>query len=331
MKRHQAGLLQTIAATDVREGDERVHFRVGERQQEFHKEFPLILTIETSSYCNLKCVACPQKDLTRERSFMEPELFRKIVDEAARYDVRTWLHYMGEPLMHPRIFELLDHARNAGLRHVGMSTNARILTEDKIERILDAGLTRFELSLDSLDPSRLGNLRPGGDPQEIIEHVHDFFRIKYARGQRLPITSISFRDLQENADEAEAFGEYWKDILQEPDFVLALSFESWGGYASRAHAMFEVPAERRPCLKLWDAAIVLSDGSLVACNAMYDGQVVMGDVNTHSIREIYDGPRYREMRQRHLEGRASEIERCRDCKDWYREYDPRQYQNLTDD
>ncbi len=331
MKRQQSRLLETIQASEVCESDERVRYRVGDRQQEFHKDFPLILTIETSSYCNLKCVACPQKDLTRERSFMDPELFRKIVDEAARYDVRTWLHYMGEPLLHPQIFELLDYAKHSGLRHFGMSSNARILSEDRIERILDAGLTRFELSLDSLEPSLLGSLRPGGDPEEIIEHVHDFFRIKSARGQRHPITSISIRDLQENSAEAEAFADHWKDILQEPDFVLSLSFESWGGYASRDHAMFEVPDERRPCLKLWDTAIILSDGSLVGCNSMYDAQKVMGDVNTASIREIYDGPAYREMRERHIEGRACEIDLCRDCKDWYREYDPKQYKNLTAD
>ena len=53
--------------------------------------------------------------MTRPHTFMEPELFKKVVDEVSSYDVRTWLHFMGEPLMHPHIFELIAYASSKKL------------------------------------------------------------------------------------------------------------------------------------------------------------------------------------------------------------------------
>ncbi len=95
-------LLRELDAQEIRETEDRIHFKIGKRQKEICKEFPLIFHVEVSSHCNLSCLGCPQKDLTPLRQFMEPELFRKIVDEISDYGSRAWLHYMGEPLSIPK-------------------------------------------------------------------------------------------------------------------------------------------------------------------------------------------------------------------------------------
>ncbi|RMD95353.1 MAG: radical SAM protein [Calditrichaeota bacterium] len=321
-------LLSVLKAEDIQETNEHVYFKVGQRQKRVYKEFPEVIQIETSSYCNLVCMGCPQKDLTRARGFMAPELFRKIVDEISNYETRVWLHYMGEPLMNPQIFELIEYASKK-LTYFGMASNGMLLTTDKIEKILDSGLYRFEISIDSLDPELLGQLRPGGNPKEIIENAHKYFEIKYKRGQKYPITSINFRELKENLHETRKFAEYWKKILKEPDFVLSFPYERWGGHESPEHARYTVPQDRKPCLKLWNKAIILSDGKLVPCDAMFNGQVVLGDVNNHSIYEIWNGPEYFKMRQKHIDGRAEELYICNKCDSWYREVGPHDFKNLT--
>jgi radical SAM protein with 4Fe4S-binding SPASM domain len=312
-------LLTSLDADDIRESDDRVYFEAFGKQRDVHKDFPLVLIVESSSYCNLVCVGCPHKDLTRRRGFIKWDLFTKIIDEAARYDVRTWLHFMGEPLMHPQIFDMIDYATQKNLSYFGMSTNGILLTERNRGRILDSGLTRFEISVDSLDPDLLGLLRPGGSPETIIANAHAFFEEKYARGRTHPVTSVSMRQMQENAHEVDSFVAHWKEILQPPDFVLAIAWNSWGGKEGVEHARYQAPSWRVPCLKLWNMAMVLQDGRMVTCDAMYDGQVVMGDVNEQSIHEIYNGETYRAMRQCHLDGRAADLDICNGCSDWYRE------------
>lgn len=321
-------LLKVLNAREIRETEDAVYFKIGERQQEIYKGFPLVVQVETSSYCNMVCLGCPQKDMTRSRGFMDPELFEKIVDELGNYRSRVWLHYMGEPLMHPKIFDLIEYA-SGKLSYFGMSSNGILLTRDMIERILDSELQRFEISLDSLDLGLLDKLRPGGNPKNIIENAHEFFRIKYKRGQKYPITSINYRELRENLHETEKFGAHWKKILKEPDFVLAFPYERFGGHESAEHAAYTIAAERQPCLKLWNKALILSDGRLITCDAMFNGQMVMGDARTASIREIWNSPEYYKVRQKHIDGLANELKICSECDSWYREVGPKDFRNLT--
>lgn len=327
-----AQLMRAFNARKTRETENRLFFKIGERQQEIYSGFPLVVVIETSNYCNQKCVACPQKDLTRTRQLMDHKLFKKIVDEVANYEVRTWFHFMGEPLMNPKIFDLLDYASGKNLHYFGISSNATLLTKDNIVKVLDSGLHRFEISLDSLDPKLQGQLRPGEKkPEETIENAHKFFKIKYSRGQKYPITSVAIRELKENAHELAKFAAHWNKILRKPDFVMSIRYDSWGGYESREHDIYEVPTKRLPCMKLWNTAIILTDGRLVTCNAMFDGQVVMGNTNTSSIREIWNGQKYYDVRQKHVEGRFDEVNICADCGDWCREAGLKHYKNWTYD
>ena len=55
----------------------------------------------------------------------------------------------------------------------------------------------------------------------------------------------------------------------------------------------------------------------------------MGDVKSTSIQEIWDSPEYYEMRQKHLEGLAQDMEICRVCDSWYREVGEEDFKNLT--
>lgn len=321
-------LLKAWKARDIKETGDHVYFKIGKRQKEIIKEFPLIVQVETSSYCNLVCLGCPQKDLTRPPRFMEPEIFKKIVDELSNYKSRVWLHYMGEPLMHPKIFDLIKYASEK-LSYLGMSSNGVLLTPERIEKILDSGLHRFQISLDSLDQELLSQLRGGGNPEKIIENAHEFFRIKYRRGQKHPITSINYRDFKENLHQREKFAAHWKKILREPDFVLCFPYESYGGHESPEHATYMVPPKRKPCLRLWNKANILADGRLVTCDAMFDGQVIMGDTKSATIGKIWNSSKYYQRRQKHIEGRANELQICDVCDSWHRETGSVDFRNLT--
>lgn len=326
-----AQLMKVFDAKEIRETEDLLFFKIGDRQQEIYKGFPLVIAVETTNHCNQKCMGCPQKDMTRPRQLMDHKLFKKIVDELAKYEVRTWFHFMGEPLTNPQIFDLLEYASGKDLNYFGISSNATLLNKDNIEKVLNSELHRFEISLDSLDPELQGQLRPGScNPKSTIENAHEFFRIKNSRGQKLPISSIAIRELRENAHEIENFAAHWNKIVKEPDFVMSIRYDSWGGHESREHDIYEVPTKRLPCMKLWNTAIILVDGRLVTCNSMFDAQVVMGDTNTSSIKEIWNGREYQERRQKHIGGQFDLVSICAECDDWCREIqDVSHYKNWT--
>src|SRR6185436_13261663 len=100
---------------------------------------PAHLKIELTNFCNLSCPMCPHGQMRRERGYMAPALFRKIIDEAAPALEFAYLHHLGESLFHGRIGELVRYGRSRGVA-MGLSTNATFLTRRKAEELLAAGL-----------------------------------------------------------------------------------------------------------------------------------------------------------------------------------------------
>ena len=45
--------------------------------------------------------------------------------------------------------------------------------------------------------------------KDIIENTHNYFEMKYNRGQKYPLSSIAIRELNENADEIKKFAAHW--------------------------------------------------------------------------------------------------------------------------
>lgn len=73
---------------------------------------PVRLWVELTSYCNYKCVMCPNKDLKKEdKGFMEIELFKKIVDEAQDFIFDINLAHRGESMLHPQLIEAIEYAK----------------------------------------------------------------------------------------------------------------------------------------------------------------------------------------------------------------------------
>ncbi len=108
--------------------------------------------IELTNKCNFSCVFCPDSIMTRKRGFMAEDLARSALDQISALGIteKVTFHVMGEPLLHPRLFEILDHARSLGLP-VGLTTNGALLTEKTILRLAERDLHQIDISLQTPD------------------------------------------------------------------------------------------------------------------------------------------------------------------------------------
>ena len=77
------------------------------------KQFPQKLIIETCNYCNLRCVMCPYKAMTRAKTTMGMLLYRKIIDDAVSLGITevTISGYL-EPLLDKFLFERIQYAKS---------------------------------------------------------------------------------------------------------------------------------------------------------------------------------------------------------------------------
>jgi cyclic pyranopterin phosphate synthase len=74
----------------------------------------------------------------------------------------------GEPLVSPRLEPFLAAVGHLGLQDVSLTTNGQLL-ESKLQVLLDAGIKRLNVSLDSLDPRSFRQIARGGDLQSVLK------------------------------------------------------------------------------------------------------------------------------------------------------------------
>ena len=89
------------------------------------RTFPDRMYLESTNICNLQCVMCPNVlgQISRAKGLLDYQLFTQIIDEMAPHVQATTLHIWGEPLLHPRIYDMMAYCSKRGL-HAEISTNA---------------------------------------------------------------------------------------------------------------------------------------------------------------------------------------------------------------
>jgi len=145
--------------------------------------FPLIIFIETTKRCNLRCVQCDiwkvgeieEQNGTYELSLSD---IKAIGNEAARYGSIIIQLYGGEPLLRNDILDIIGEIHSLGIK-IGLTTNGVLLKPEVIDNLVDAGLARLILSIDHSNPDIHNELR--GEPgllENIIECIR-YVRTRY--------------------------------------------------------------------------------------------------------------------------------------------------------
>jgi len=112
-------------------------------------ERPFIAIWEVTQACDLACVHC-RASAQPDRHPMELSTAegKKLIDQIAALQVPVFVLTGGDPIKRPDLFELIGHARSAGVR-VSLTPSATpLLTKAIIVKLKDAGLARLAVSMD---------------------------------------------------------------------------------------------------------------------------------------------------------------------------------------
>ena len=101
--------------------------------------------------------------MTRKRGIIDENLARSALDQIADLDLaeKVTFHVMGEPLLHPRFFQILDYAHSRNLR-IGLTTNGSLLTSRMIQQLAERDLHQIDISLQSPDRESFHATRGSG-------------------------------------------------------------------------------------------------------------------------------------------------------------------------
>jgi cyclic pyranopterin phosphate synthase len=123
------------------------------------------LRVSLTDRCNLRCVYCmPEEgiDFRTPADLLQDDELLLLVNIAAELGVTKLRLTGGEPTVRPRIVDLVRRiGAIPGITDLAMTTNA-ILLETLAAPLAQAGLTRLNVSLDTLDPQKFSRITRGG-------------------------------------------------------------------------------------------------------------------------------------------------------------------------
>ncbi len=133
------------------------------------------LYIEPTNQCNLDCRTCIRNVWTEPLGQMSDEVFGRIVQGLRDFSPPPMVFFgsWGEPLVHPKIVEMVTRAKALGSR-VELITNGTRLVPDVTQGLIAAGLDVLWVSLDGATPETYADVRLGAALPQILENLRCF-------------------------------------------------------------------------------------------------------------------------------------------------------------
>jgi cyclic pyranopterin phosphate synthase len=156
------------------------------------------LRVSLTDRCNLRCVYCMPEDGIDFRppdDLLQDDELVLLVEIAAELGVHKIRLTGGEPTVRPRIVDLVRRIGAVpGITDLAMTTNG-ILLEMLARPLAGAGLTRLNVSLDTLDPGKFSRITRGGQVERVMTGIE---RAEAAGLRPIKINAVVVRGFNED-------------------------------------------------------------------------------------------------------------------------------------
>lgn len=162
------------------------------------------LRVSLTSACNYACQYCVPdgKKLLKAKHELSVEQFIQaislIVESAGIEQLRIT---GGEPLISNKLESFLAGLKTINIPELCLTTNGQFL-EQKLPALIDAGVNRINVSLDTLDPVQFKQICRGGDLATVLRGIDQAVE----QGIKLKINMVPLK--QHNADQVVPMLEY---------------------------------------------------------------------------------------------------------------------------
>jgi len=282
------------------------------------QNFPKRVLLELTTHCNSLCTMCPRNVLTRRMQHMDTALAKDAISQLAEVGISgLWLYNIGESLLHPDIFEIIEYCGQFdSLGTLWLSTNGEIMSEEFAGRILDSPLDVLNYSVNAMSEENFEKIAPQLHFHTVQENLHKLLQLKKDLGRRLPLIRAQMIRLTHVLHEVDEFIETYGGLAD------IISINEWEEFSQNVDTNLEkVEAsvnEYIPSCNRLDREdfFIFSDGSVSCCDTDFNCALNLGNIKEQTIQHIYDGEVYKGLLDKYRSGHLHEVELCSRCKDF---------------
>jgi len=272
--------------------------------------WPTILQVEPSSVCNLRCTFCPvTTGLERPAGLLDFEIYKRVIDEIGDYLFLILLWDWGEPFLNPAIYDMIAYAKARKIRLVS-STNGHVFAGgDHAERLVNSGIDSIIFAVDGLDQKTYRQYRARGEIDTVLSGIKRVVAAKRALGSETPLVNLRFLAMRHNEHQVPLLQDFALELGVDAVSIKTLNpFDQGECHSTKADGLEFIPRDphlqrfefdpvtgmrirhrHNPCRKLWNDAVLASDGTVSPCEFDPHNRYVVGDLTHQSFKEIWSG------------------------------------------
>jgi len=281
---------------------------------------PLSINVELTDVCNAgkkPCIMCPKWFLKPHNTFMSYEDATHILDEARAFGIcGVNLNGAGESLLHKDFPRIVKYARDIGFLDVMVHTNGTMLTSKMSEKIIDAGLTRLIVSVDSHIPEIYQAIRPNFKFATVYQNVKDFIAVRDQKGNREPILRLTMVVMKHNVDTIKDTIKFWSfaDYITINDCMYFDKFKVFDFDKKKIIEEAKNKGLVYACAPLYQQLTVTIDKKIISCSTIYaKNYKILGHYGPQTLKEAWEGAELKAIRKAHEEGRCTDVPCCDKC------------------
>jgi len=142
-------------------------------------------TIDILGTCNLSCGSCPHSIENHgvPKGSMTVETYEKVLSKAIKETptlTHISLYSWGDPLLHPKIADIIDLAHEKGLA-VAVSSNLSMNLDNRLDAIVESAPDYFKISVSGFTQDVYSSTHQGGDINLVKSNL---YRLRYLMNKK---------------------------------------------------------------------------------------------------------------------------------------------------
>ena len=254
--------------------------------------FPKTMLLEPTNACNLNCSFCLIKNMRRQLTYMDLSLAKDILQQAYANGVReVGFYVLGEPLLHPRLPEIVKVAHQLGYEYIYITTNGELATREKVSQLAENGLNSIKFSINAGTDSLYEEVHGKNVLAKVLQNLRDCIAIRQqAKDKNLPFKRVMVSSVysDETLPSVEKLKHEYGSMVD--DFVLTPA----------KHLDNSLIGKTKLCPQPFNRLHVSAEGYLTMCCHDTNNDLLVADLNHEPLLEAWTNEKALSVREKFL-------------------------------
>lgn len=283
---------------------------------------PLVVYIDPSTLCNFSCEFCYNNTEYKKQvdaKVMDFGLFEKIVRDLKEFESPInviHLYGYGEPLLNKNFEKMVQTLKSEKVaKSVAVTTNASLLTKERVETIVECGLDKIEISIYGLTNEaykKFSHQKVNFD--DLVQNIKYLYEKKKDCHLHIKINGNYYSE-EEKQRFLDLFGNHCDSIFIDTATNIWPAIDIFNGSLVQENRhIYDMPvSEDTICPDIFYKLMIHSNGNVGLCCVDYLQTINLGNVSNKSLLDIWNSNELNELRLDHLNNNLCDYRFCSIC------------------